>query len=131
LIAGDLVSGLSTILVGFADGDMDAYLEALRTASALDPKVVLPSHGPPLPGKALAATIAHREQREGGIRAVLSDGAARDLATIAAAAYADTPIAPAFLRELQTRAHLARLVRHGLVEKEGDSYRISGTMIAS
>ncbi len=131
LIAGDLVSGLSTILVGFVDGDMDAYLEALRVASALDPKVVLPSHGPPLPGKALAATIAHREKREAGIVAVLADGAPRDLATIAAAAYADTPSAPAFLREMQTRAHLARLVRHGLVERSEDSYRIPGTTIAS
>jgi len=131
LIAGDLVSGLSTILVGFADGDMDAYLDALRVASALDPRLVLPSHGPPLPGKALAATIAHREEREAGIVAVLADGAPRDLATIAAAAYADTPSAPAFLREMQTRAHLARLVRRGLVEKTGDSYRIPGTTIAS
>lgn len=125
LIAGDLVSGLSTILVGFADGDMDSYLDSLRVASALDPKVVLPSHGPPLPGKALAATIAHREQREAGILAVMADGAPRDLATIAAAAYADTPIAPVFLREMQSRAHLARLVRHGLVEKTGCSYRLS------
>jgi glyoxylase-like metal-dependent hydrolase (beta-lactamase superfamily II) len=123
LIAGDLVSGLSTILVGFADGDMDAYLEALRAAAALDPKLVLPSHGPPLPGKALAATIAHREEREAMIVAVLADGAPRDLATIAAAAYAGTPDAPAFLREMQTRAHLERLVRHGLVEKNRDSYR--------
>jgi len=131
LIAGDLVSGLSTILVGFADGDMDAYLDALRVAAALDPKVVLPSHGPPLPGKALAATIAHREKREAGIVAVLADGAPRDLQTIAAAAYADTPTAPAFLREMQTRAHLARLVRHGLVEKVEDGYRIPGTTIAS
>ena len=131
LIAGDLVSGLSTILVGFADGDMDAYLDALRAVSALDPKMVLPSHGPPLPGKVLAATIAHREKREAGIVAVLADGAPRDLATIAAAAYADTPIAPAFLREMQTCAHLARLVRLGLVEKAEDSYRIPGTTIAS
>jgi len=131
LIAGDLVSGLSTILVGFADGDMDVYLDALRVAAALDPKVVLPSHGPPLPGKALAATIAHREEREAGIVAVLADGAPRDLATIAAAVYADTRSAPAFLREMQTRAHLTRLARHGLVEKTGDTYRIPGTSIAS
>ena len=102
---------------------MEAYLDALRVASALDPKVVLPSHGPPLPGKALAAAIAHREEREAGIVAELADGAPRALATIAAAAYADTPSAPAFLREMQTRAHLARLVRHGLVEKTGDRYR--------
>jgi glyoxylase-like metal-dependent hydrolase (beta-lactamase superfamily II)/8-oxo-dGTP pyrophosphatase MutT (NUDIX family) len=131
LIAGDLVSGLSTILVGFADGDMDAYLDALRAAAALDPKMVFPSHGLPLPGRALAATIAHREEREAGIVAALADGAPRDLATIAAAAYAATPDAPAFLREMQTRAHLDRLVRHGLVEKNRDTYRIPGTSIAS
>jgi glyoxylase-like metal-dependent hydrolase (beta-lactamase superfamily II) len=131
LIAGDLVSGLSTILVGFTDGDMDAYLASLRLSSALDPKVVLPSHGPPLPGKAIAATIAHREAREAGIVAVLADGVPRDLATIAAAAYADTPGAPVFLRELQTRSHLDRLARHGRVERRGDSYHIPGAMMLS
>ena len=117
LFGGDLVSGLSAILVGFADGDMDAYLASLGTTAALDPKMVLPSHGPPLPGKALASTIAHREEREAGIVAVLADGAPRDLATIAAAAYAGGQDAPAFLRELQTRAHLERLVRQGRIAK--------------
>ncbi len=131
LFAGDLVSGLSTILVGFADGDMDAYFESLRVVSALDPKTVLPSHGPPLPGKILALTIAHRETREAGIVAALKDKAPRDLATIAALAYADTPNAPAFLRELQTRAHLVRLVRRGLVEATEGGYRIPGITIES
>jgi ribonuclease/clavin/mitogillin len=123
LIAGDLVSGLSTILVGSADGDMDAYLGALRRVAALDPKMILPSHGPPLPGKALGAAIAHREQREARIVEVLADGAAHHLAAIATAAYTDSPEAPAFLRGLQTRAHLERLVCSGRVEKSGDSYR--------
>jgi ribonuclease/clavin/mitogillin len=118
LFGGDLVSGLSTILVGFGDGDMDAYLEALTAASALDPKTVLPSHGPPLPGKALAATIAHRQEREAGIVAALADGRSKDLSTIAAAAYAAAADAPVFLRELQTRAHLDRLVRHGRIVKQ-------------
>jgi glyoxylase-like metal-dependent hydrolase (beta-lactamase superfamily II)/8-oxo-dGTP pyrophosphatase MutT (NUDIX family) len=125
LIAGDLVSGLSTILVGFTDGDMDAYLDALRRVAALDPKVVLPSHGPPLPGKAIGATIAHRLARETAIVAVLADGKPRDLAEIALDVYAGTPDAPAFLRELQTRAHLTRLVRLGQVAKTGDRYRRS------
>jgi glyoxylase-like metal-dependent hydrolase (beta-lactamase superfamily II) len=123
LLAGDLVSGLSTILVGLADGDMDAYLDSLRTCAALDPKFVLPSHGPPLPGKVFAATLAHREARELLILEALSDGAPRPLAAIAEAAYAATPEAPPFLRELQTRAHLDRLVRCGLVELTGDVYR--------
>ena len=125
LIACDLVSGLSTILVGSAPGDMDAYLDALRRVAALDPKLVLPSHGPPLPGKALATTIAHREAREAGIVAALGDGLPRDLTTIAEAAYADAPKAPAFLRELQTRAHLERLRSDRRVEKTGNSYRLS------
>lgn len=124
LIAGDLVSGLSTILVGLADGDMDAYLGAVRAAAALDPKVVLPAHGPPLPGKALAGTIFHRERREAAIVAVLADGAARDLATIAAAAYEGAPGSVPFLRELQTRAHLDRLVRQGRVETTDRGYRL-------
>ncbi len=113
LIAGDLVSGLSTILVGLDDGDMDAYLESLRRMVALEPNIVLPSHGPPLPGSALTATIAHREEREALITAALEDGTTRELAGIAARAYADTPEAPAYLRELQTRAHLERLTRRG------------------
>jgi glyoxylase-like metal-dependent hydrolase (beta-lactamase superfamily II)/8-oxo-dGTP pyrophosphatase MutT (NUDIX family) len=124
LIAGDLVSGLSTILVGGDGGDMQTYLDALRCAAALDPKIVLPSHGPPLPGKSLASTIAHREAREAGILAVLAGGEPLELATIAAAAYADTPQAPAFLRELQTRSHLDRLVRGGRVDQNGDGYRL-------
>lgn len=117
LIAGDLVSGLSTILVGLADGDMDAYLESLRSMAALDPVLVLPSHGPPLPGSVLSATIAHREWREALVAAALDTGPAHDLAAIAASAYADAPEAPPFLRELQTRAHLERLAKRGAATK--------------
>lgn len=112
LIAGDLVSGLSTILVGFADGDMDLYLDSLRRVAALNPATVLPSHGPPLPGQALAATIAHREEREAKVAAALGTEP-KPLSEIAAIAYADTPAAPPFLRELQARAHLLRLARRG------------------
>lgn len=126
LIAGDLVSGLSTILVGFADGDMDDYLDALRRVSELGPEIVLPSHGPPLPGKSLAATIAHRKEREARVLAALADGTPRELPAIATTAYADTPDAPSFLREMQTRSHLARLVRQGRVARSGESYGIIG-----
>ena len=112
LIAGDLVSGLSTILVGFADGDMDAYLDTLARMAALAPRSVLPAHGPPLPGRVLEGAIAHREAREALVSAALGS-AARPLAEVARDAYADTPGAPAFLRELQTGAHLRRLARRG------------------
>ena len=112
LIAGDLVSGLSTILVGLDDGDMDLYLDSLAKAAALAPATVLPAHGPPLPGRALAAALAHRREREARIVAALGEEP-RDLAAIAEEAYADTPAAPAFLRERQALAHLERLERAG------------------
>ena len=124
LIAGDLVSGLSTILVGLVDGDMDDYLDSLRRCVALDPRIVLPSHGPPLPGKAISATIAHRDDREAKIVAALADGVPRELSEIAEAAYAGAPDSPRFLRDLQTRAHLERLIRRGRVELTGDAYRV-------
>jgi glyoxylase-like metal-dependent hydrolase (beta-lactamase superfamily II)/ADP-ribose pyrophosphatase YjhB (NUDIX family) len=119
LIAGDLVSGLSTILVGFSDGSMDDYLASLERIEKLRVKTVLPAHGPPLPGKAIAATRAHREAREERVVAALTE-APRDLSAIAADAYADTLDAPVFLKEMQTRAHLTRLEKAGRARRHGD-----------
>ena len=41
------------------------------------------------------------------------------LSDIAVDAYADTPLAPAFLRELQTRAHLVHLAARGAAKADG------------
>jgi glyoxylase-like metal-dependent hydrolase (beta-lactamase superfamily II)/8-oxo-dGTP pyrophosphatase MutT (NUDIX family) len=117
LFAGDLVSGLSSILVGFSDGDMAAYLDSLRRAAALAPAAVFPAHGPPLPGPSLNAAISHREERERRVVEALR-ATPRPLAEIAAEAYADTPEAPAFLSEMQTRAHLAHLAARGAARSE-------------
>lgn len=130
LIAGDLVSGLSTILVGGLDGgDMDAFFASLRRVAALGCRQVLPSHGPPLPGQALDRALAHRVERENRVIDALASGEARSLVAIASDAYADTPGAPRFLTELQTRAHLDRLERHGGARREdpaGASWRRLG-----
>jgi glyoxylase-like metal-dependent hydrolase (beta-lactamase superfamily II) len=117
LIAGDLVSALSTILVGLADGDMGLFMDSLRRVASLGVRSVLPSHGAPLPGKALAAALIHREAREVRVLAALGPDVPRGLAEIAAEAYADTPAAPPPLRESQTRAHLEKLEREGRVAR--------------
>jgi glyoxylase-like metal-dependent hydrolase (beta-lactamase superfamily II) len=124
VIAGDLVSGLSTILIGFSDGDMDAYLQSLRACAALDPKIVLPSHGPPLPGSSLRATIAHREDREAKILAALADGAAHGPTRSPRRPTRGRRHASGALADA-TRAHLARLVRRGAVEQVTDGFRVS------
>ncbi len=46
LIAGDLVSSLSTIVIDPPEGDMDAYLESLRRVRQLRPEILFPAHGP-------------------------------------------------------------------------------------
>ena len=51
LIAGDMVGGMSTILIDPEQGDMGAYLDSLERLRRLDCRTLLPGHGPPLPAK--------------------------------------------------------------------------------
>jgi tetratricopeptide (TPR) repeat protein len=67
---------------------------------------------------------AHREAREKRVAGALME-APRDLSAIAADAYADTLDAPQFLREMQTRAHLARLEKAGRARRHDDGKRWS------
>jgi glyoxylase-like metal-dependent hydrolase (beta-lactamase superfamily II) len=126
VIAGDLVSGISTILIDPPAGDMGAYLESLRRLERVGARTLLPGHGPPLPGKALAKLIAHRLQREQRLLAGMS-AAPAGLPAIARAAYADLPELPAALIERQALAHLLLLERQGHVARDdagGGSWRL-------
>jgi glyoxylase-like metal-dependent hydrolase (beta-lactamase superfamily II)/8-oxo-dGTP pyrophosphatase MutT (NUDIX family) len=118
-IVGDLLSSLSTILVDPEEGDMDAFLTSLARVGDLHCRTLLPAHGGPLPARAVEDALAHRRARAQRIVDVLHGGAA-SLRTIAEAAYADTPDAPAPLRERQTLAHLHALQRAGRVVRAGD-----------
>jgi glyoxylase-like metal-dependent hydrolase (beta-lactamase superfamily II) len=112
LIAGDLVSGISTILIDPQTGDMGQYLTSLRAMDELDCKLLLPGHGPALPGKALGRLIRHRLDREGRVLEQLSDLPA-ELSSLAATAYADEPELPPVLTRNQVLAHLLHLEREG------------------
>jgi len=118
LLAGDLVSGLSTILIDPDEGHMGQYLESVRRVARLGCRSVLPAHGPPLPGKALDKLVAHREEREGRIRALLSADP-RPLDEIARAAYPDAPEVPVVLKRPQALAHLLEMERRGEVQRSG------------
>ena len=118
LIAGDLVSGFSTILIDPADGDMGAYLASLARVADLGCRTLLPGHGSPLPARAIPGLIAHRRERERKILAAISAGGA-SLAAIARVAYDDVPEAPAALVERQALAHLLDLERQERVGRGG------------
>ena len=112
LLAGDLISGLSTILIDPVEGHMGLYLESVRRAAELGCRTVLPAHGPPLPGKSLGKLLAHREKWESRIRDLLTPDP-RPLDEIAGEAYPDASDVPLVLKRFQALAHLCEMERRG------------------
>jgi glyoxylase-like metal-dependent hydrolase (beta-lactamase superfamily II)/8-oxo-dGTP pyrophosphatase MutT (NUDIX family) len=126
LVTGDLISGLSTILIDPTHGDMGAYLASLERATGLGCRMLLPGHGPPLPGERLDALLEHRRERQRRILGALAP-AGTPLSGIAGAAYIDTPGLPPPLIEGQTLAHLVYLEQQDeaqRVDDAGTSWRL-------
>jgi glyoxylase-like metal-dependent hydrolase (beta-lactamase superfamily II) len=119
LIAGDLVSGLSTILIDPDEGDMGAYLDSLARVDRLGCRTLLPAHGAPLTGSRVGKLIEHRTMRAARILEALNGGDL-PLASIAEQAYAEAPGLPAALTETQARSHLLHLERAGRVRRVDD-----------
>ncbi|NIL99448.1 MAG: MBL fold metallo-hydrolase [Acidobacteria bacterium] len=119
LIAGDLISGISTILVEPQGGSMGDYLDSLERMHATRYRTLFPGHGPPLPGKAFETLIRHRRDREAALLEQFGDGPA-ELGSIARGAYRELPQLPQALIEMQALAHLIDLERRGAVRRGGD-----------
>jgi endoribonuclease LACTB2 len=114
LLAGDMVAGVSTIVIDPPEGDMDDYLASLEKLAALDPALVFPGHGPPISrGRAyLEGYVAHRLEREAKILTAWEDGV-RDPREMLPRVYDDAPRAAWPLALRQIEAHLVRLRRSG------------------
>ena len=118
LLAGDLVSGVSTILIDPEEGDMAAYLTSLERMAALGPRLVVASHGPPFgPGAQIfEKVLAHRRAREERVLACLREEP-QSVEALTEAVYADTPGAHPELARRSLTAHLLKLA------DEGKAYR--------
>ncbi|MEM8934601.1 MAG: MBL fold metallo-hydrolase, partial [Acidobacteriota bacterium] len=114
LIAGDLVSTLSTIIVDPSEGDMDDYLGSLDRMAALEPQVLFPSHGPgSLDAVAkLREFHSHRLEREAKVLTAYREGKTTPSAMVAEV-YADVPPFVHPIAERQIQAHLDRLAKLG------------------
>ena len=99
-MVGDLISGLSTIVIDPPDGNMVEYLASKLTE-----------------------ITAHRLQREAKVLAAVQAGADA-LTTITAQAYADTPPFLLPLAERSALAHLEKLVVDGKVTDRGERYTV-------
>jgi glyoxylase-like metal-dependent hydrolase (beta-lactamase superfamily II)/8-oxo-dGTP pyrophosphatase MutT (NUDIX family) len=120
LFAGDMVSGLSSVLIAPPEGDLTLYLASLRRLQALPARLLLPAHGSPRtnPAAVLEECLAHRRQREEELLGVLGDQP-RTVADLAQEVYRGLPGPMMRYAELQVLAGLRKLEREGRVAAVG------------
>jgi glyoxylase-like metal-dependent hydrolase (beta-lactamase superfamily II) len=128
LFTGDHVMGWSSSVIAPPDGDMGAYLAALRRLIARDDTILYPTHGGPVaePAAYMTALLQHRLAREAQVLAALARGVG-DLEGLLAAIYAglEPHLRPA--AALTLTAHLQKLEAEGLVRRGGEGWAISST----
>lgn len=121
LFTGDHIMGWSTTVITPPDGDMRDYFASLAAARALDPAMLLPTHGAPVTDVPpfIDAFVAHRLAREAQVLDAVRDGVS---------------LVPDMVRRLyvgvneklykaagrSVLSHLIKLADDGLVRHDGD-----------
>jgi glyoxylase-like metal-dependent hydrolase (beta-lactamase superfamily II) len=114
LFTGDTILGFGTTAIFPPDGNMADYLRSLHKLRALNPRRILPAHGPtrddavPL----IDEYIAHRLQREEQIAAAVARGATTP-AALRELIYPDLDPRLHGAAEIQIEAHLIKLREEG------------------
>lgn len=119
LLAGDVVSAVSTIVIDPPEGDMDDYLASLERLAGVGARTLFPGHGPAIvrAQEALRELVEHRLHREERILRAWRSGV-RTPADMLPTVYDDAPRQAWPLAERQIEAHLVRLARSGEIERE-------------
>jgi ribonuclease/clavin/mitogillin len=126
-IAGDMVAGTGTILIGPDDGDLGQYLDSLERMRGMGIQRLVPSHGPVLEhaDALLGFYIAHRHQRSEQVRAALHLAGTAHPFALVPAIYADLPREAWPVAALQIFAHLRWLRGEGAVVEVDDGWRLA------
>jgi glyoxylase-like metal-dependent hydrolase (beta-lactamase superfamily II)/8-oxo-dGTP pyrophosphatase MutT (NUDIX family) len=91
LLAGDMVSTVSSVVIDPPEGDMRLYLRQLERLRQVGARTLYPAHGAPAPSAAakLEEYLAHRHMRTEKVLAALVPGGT--LAEVTRQSYDDTP----------------------------------------
>ncbi len=124
LIAGDLVSTLSTIVIDPPEGHLATYLASLRRILALPIGVLHPAHGPVARDAhaLLRVYLEHRSAREATLFAALADGNGT-LEELLPRVYADVDRALWPYAKRSLAAGLEKLVEEGRVRCDGERWQ--------
>ncbi|HET9952173.1 MAG TPA: MBL fold metallo-hydrolase [Candidatus Eisenbacteria bacterium] len=125
-IAGDLVSGLGTVVIDPPDGNLRDYLASLEKLRKLHLVTLIPGHGAPHRGvdRLLRGLVEHRRMREGRVLHALAGGPLTE-EELRVRAYADTPDADPHLSARTLAAHLEKLVAEKKVVAAGGTVRLA------
>lgn len=113
-IVGDLIQGIGTVVIAKPEGDMRKYFATLERLIALNPRVIIPSHGAAL-GTVyrLEETLKHRRQREQQVLSLWHEG--KDLDTMLAVIYAGLDPRLLALARMNIDSHLDKLRAEGVL----------------
>jgi glyoxylase-like metal-dependent hydrolase (beta-lactamase superfamily II) len=117
LFSGDHVMQGSTVVIAPPDGDMAAYLDALRRLRAVRLRAIAPGHGHLIedPGAKLDEYLTHRAQRDEAILAAVRAGDST-VDDVVERVYVDVADALHPIARLSVHAHLLKLAAEGHVE---------------
>lgn len=127
LFAGDLVSGISTVVISPPEGDLLDYMKSLERLQDMEIAEMIPAHGPIIPNAQdkLAEYIEHRMQREQQIlHALQTLPSGSTISTMVPTIYADVDprLYPVAARSVE--AHLLKLEREGRVRRVGEGWTL-------
>jgi glyoxylase-like metal-dependent hydrolase (beta-lactamase superfamily II) len=118
---GDIAVAAGSVVVGRPEGDMRAYLTALRRLYAKGFGTLYPGHGPVIedPQATCERLIAHRLDREEKVRTAVESGA-RTLDEVLDAAYDKDLTGVEDLARATVVCHLEKLAVEGAVTWDGE-----------
>lgn len=120
IFTGDLVVlGSSVMIHTSKGGDLSQYMQSLERLLTLEPRVLLPAHGPRVenPRALLTGYLEHRRVRERQVLEALQAGHAT-VEAIAESIYHGLEPALMAAAEENVRAHLAKLRRDGVATQD-------------
>ena len=119
LIAGDLLSSLSTVVIDPRDGHLATYLASLEKIAARPLGMVYPGHGPAvLDGPRMIETyFRHRRAREAKLKNALADGVTQ-LDDLLSRVYDDAASSVLHLARRSLLAALIKLEEDGIVRTD-------------